>query len=137
MNDVEDSKSDRPAQASFEGSAIIDATAQRRPRVHEPEADRGKGVADIGSLTDVPLKVNVILAETTMPLREILALGTDSVVQLDKPSGDPVDIFIERQQLGRGEVIVLQEKLRIRVLEVTPVKPFKHKGKADRTEDET
>ena len=123
MIDAGNDKETRPPRSSPETSVIIDATAQRRSRVHEPEPDRRKGVAGVGFLEDVPLKVNVVLAQTTMPLGEILALGTDSVVQLDKPSGDPVDIYIENQKLGRGEVIVLQEKLRIRVIEITPVSP--------------
>ena len=121
MTDTGSGKQGRSAKGSFETGTIIDATAQRRPRVHEPEPDRRKGAADISFLTDVRLKVNVILAEVTMPLGEILALRTDSVVQLDKPSGDPIDIYIENQKLGKGEVVVLQEKLRIRVLEITPV----------------
>ena len=123
MTDTGNDKESRTAKRSPETGAIIDATAQRRPRVHEPEADRRAGVADVSFCTDVPLKVNVVLAETTMPLGEILGLGADSVVQLDKPSGDPVDIYIENQKLGRGEVIVLQEKLRVRVLEITPISP--------------
>ncbi|GAB4333700.1 MAG: hypothetical protein Kow0099_05580 [Candidatus Abyssubacteria bacterium] len=98
---------------------IIDAAARKRPRVRSSERDTGKGPAGLEFLADVPLNVSVVLAHTTMPLGEILALGTDSVVQLDKPSGDPVDIYVGNQRLGKGEVIVLQEKLRIRVIELT------------------
>lgn len=119
MTDGKDHK-EAPAEEKASGAGmIIDATARRRPRIHGLEFDHRKGAARLDFLADVPLKVNVVLADTSMPLGEILALGTDSIVQLDKPSGDPVDIYVENQMLGRGEVIVLQEKLRIRVVEIT------------------
>ncbi len=106
---------------------IIDAAAHGSSRVHEPRADQQKEPASIEFLADTPLKINVVLAETSVPLGEVLALGTDSVVQLNKPSGDPVDIYVGNQRLGKGEVLVLQEKLRIRVLEITP--PSGNSGK--------
>ena len=99
---------------------IIDATGHGRPHVRDPEPDRQKGGADLAFLKEIPLAINVVLAETTIPLGEVLALETDSILQLDRASGDPVDIYVENQKLGRGEVMVLHEKLRIRILEVTP-----------------
>ena len=102
MTDTGNDREGRSAKEPPKSGAIIDAAAQRRPRVYKPEAKRQTGAADLVFLEDVPLKVNVVLAETTMPLGEILALGADSVVQLDKLSGDPVDIYVERQQLGKG-----------------------------------
>jgi flagellar motor switch protein FliN/FliY len=101
--------------------AVIDTASSRRSRLRK-SADAVDDVNPPGIefLWDIPLKVSVVLAETKMPVRELLALGTDSVVQLNKLSGDPVDIYVENQKLGKGEVIVLQEKLRIRLLEITP-----------------
>jgi flagellar motor switch protein FliN/FliY len=61
----------------------------------------------------------MVLGKATMSLGEVIALETDSIVQLDKPSGDPVDIYVEDQRLGSGEVLVLHEKIRIRLLEVS------------------
>lgn len=98
---------------------IIDATSHPKSRLHQPDIEQDKGPADFDFLADVPLKVNVVLGGATLQVGEILTLAVDSVVQLDKPAGDPVDIYVENQKLGRGEVMVIQEKLRIRVLEIT------------------
>jgi flagellar motor switch protein FliN/FliY len=75
-------------------------------------------IGELAFLGDVPLHLNMVLGKTTMSLGEVIALKTDSIVQLDKPSGDPVDIYVEDQRLGSGEVLVLHEKIRIRLLEV-------------------
>jgi flagellar motor switch protein FliN/FliY len=61
----------------------------------------------------------MVLGETDMTLGEVIALDADSVVQLGKPSGEPIDIYVENQMLGKGEVIVLHDKVRVRVLEIT------------------
>lgn len=136
MTDDKDRKETPAEEKAPEAGMIIDATAHRRPRVHGLELDHRKGTVRLDFLADVPLKVNVVLADTSMPVREILTLGTDSIVQLDKPSGDPVDIYVENQKLGRGEVIVLQEKLRIRVVEIAPPSPGARGKTSDKPEEQ-
>ena len=118
MTNSKDLKED-PSEKKPTG-VIIDATSHRRSRLHQPEAEQEKASVNVDFLADVPLRVNVVLAGAALQVGEILTLGVDSVVQLDKPSGDPVDIYVENQKLGRGEVMVIQEKLRVRVLEITP-----------------
>jgi len=111
----ESSGRDRPS----EGGDVIDASARTRPRVHAAETKGPEKIGELSFLSDVPLKLNMVLGEASMPLAEAIALEADSVVKLDKLSGEPVDIFVGNQKLGKGEVIVLHEKLRIRVLEIT------------------
>jgi len=112
---------DKKNSKSQSAGAIIDAASSHKSRLSRA-ADAGPNDTSIGLefLADVNLKISVVLAETKMPMRELLALGNESVVQLNKLSGEPVDLYLEDQKLGKGEVIVLQEKLRIRLLEVTP-----------------
>jgi flagellar motor switch protein FliN len=104
---------------SSEGRGIIDASARTRPRIHRSDESGPEEAEELSFLSDVPLKLNVLIGDAAMTLGELMALDSDSTVQLDKPSGEPVDIYIENQKLGKGEVIVLHEKLRIRVLEIT------------------
>lgn len=126
---------EKPPSKRPDSGVIIDAAAHRTPRVQGPETGP-KGAAGLDFLSDVPLKLSVVLANTTMPVGEVLALGTDSVVQLDKPSGDPVDIYVGNRRLGKGEVVVLQEKLRIRVLEITPPLSVSHMTETENPEEE-
>jgi flagellar motor switch protein FliN/FliY len=129
MTDTKDHEEIAPNKEQSDAGVIIDATARRQPRVHEPEPDRRENPEDIDFLSDIPLKLNVVLANTTIPLGDILTLDKDSIVPLDKLSGDPIDIYVENQKLGRGEVIVVHEKLRIRILEITP--PFAEQKKPE------
>lgn len=117
---------DPSAEEAEQTGEVIDTAARTRPRIHSAASlDTEREIEDLTFLSDVPLRLNMVLGHATMSLGEVIALESNSIVRLDKPSGDPVDIFLENQKLGTGEVIVLHEKLRIRLLEVTS--PFREK----------
>lgn len=135
MSDSENRESNPAQKTTPEPGTIINAAAHSRPRIHEFDSESRKGAAGIDFVNDIPLKLEVILGETTMSLREISALEAGSIVQMGKPSGDPMDIYVEDQKLGRGEVIVLHEKIRIRLLEITPSSEDWEKSKPKKTEE--
>jgi flagellar motor switch protein FliN/FliY len=69
-------------------------------------------------LLDIPLKVTAELGKTNMIINNMLQLAQGSVVELDKTAGEPVDIFVNEKLLGKGEVIVVNEKFGIRITEI-------------------
>lgn len=69
-------------------------------------------------LDDVDLDVRIELGRTRMLVEDVLRLGADSVVELDKAAGDPVDIFVNGRLIARGEVLVVNENFCIRVSEI-------------------
>jgi flagellar motor switch protein FliN/FliY len=120
MIDKPDNNEKQAEQRLDEEGGVIDASARTRPRIHSAKPAEIKiDAKDLDFLGDVPLKLNMVLGKATMSLGEVIALESDSIVQLDKPSGEPVDIYVEDQRLGSGEVLVLHEKIRIRLLEVS------------------
>jgi len=76
----------------------------------------------IGVLGDVSLQVRIELGRTKMLVEDVLKLNPDSVVELDKAAGDPVDIYVNGRRIARGEVLVLNENFCVRVSEI--LEPF-------------
>ncbi len=72
----------------------------------------------IDLLLDVPLRISVELGKTTMSIRDVLALGPGSVVELDKMAGEPVDIVANDKLIARGEVVVVDENFGVRVTDI-------------------
>ena len=72
----------------------------------------------IGILDDVTLQVRIELGRTKMLVEDVLKLNADSVVELDKAAGDPVDIYVNGRRIARGEVLVLNENFCVRVSEI-------------------
>ncbi|MCX5649887.1 MAG: flagellar motor switch protein FliN [Planctomycetota bacterium] len=83
-----------------------------RPGPHSTDA------TGIGVLGDVSLQVRIELGRTKMLVEDVLKLNADSVVELDKAAGDPVDIYVNGRRIARGEVLVLNENFCVRVSEI-------------------
>ena len=77
----------------------------------------GEG-AGIDMLLDINLNVSVELGRTNMTIGEVLALRSSSIIELDKLAGEPVDILVNGTCIAHAEVVVVDEKFGVRVLEV-------------------
>lgn len=78
-------------------------------------------------LQDVGVKLTVEIGSTQMTLRELLALGDNSVIELDREANELLDVFVNGTLIGRGEVVTVGEKFGIRMTEL--VSPEKRSAK--------
>jgi len=69
-------------------------------------------------LLDVPVSLTVELGSCQMPMRNVLQLAVGSVVQLDKLASAPVELFVNRKLIARGEVVVVEDRFGIKVTEI-------------------
>ena len=76
------------------------------------------GSQNLDFLLDVPLEVTVELGHTNMIINNMLQLTQGSVVELDKAAGEAVEIFVNNKLLGKGEVIVVNERFGVRITEI-------------------
>ena len=67
---------------------------------------------------DVPVSLTVELGSCQLPMREVLQLSTGSVVELDKAPGTPVELRVNRKLVAHGEVVVIEERLGVRITEL-------------------
>jgi flagellar motor switch protein FliN/FliY len=76
------------------------------------------GERSLDLLHGVEMTVTVELGRTKMLLRDLLALQTGSVIELDRAAGSPVDVLINDNLLARGEVVVLDDEFGVRILDI-------------------
>jgi flagellar motor switch protein FliN/FliY len=77
---------------------------------------------NIDVLLDVGVKVSVELGSCQLPMRDVLQLAPGSVVQLDQAADAPVDLYVNGKKFARGEIIVIEGRVGIKVTEVTGAK---------------
>ena len=82
----------------------------------EPEKDSTSG--DIEMLMDLESPIIIELGRTLMFIKDILNLSPGSIVELDKLSGDPVDIYVNEKKFAEGEVVVIDENFGVRITEL-------------------
>lgn len=73
---------------------------------------------NLDMLLDIPLEVTVELGRTERSIRDILDLTAGSVVELDKLAGEPVDVFVNKKLIAKGEVVVIEENFGVRVTDI-------------------
>ncbi len=118
-----------PAEATPAGE-LPTAGGEAPPEVAPPVAaegtavfepitpSQGQGETSIDMLRDVNLQVKVVLGRTRMFVSEVLKFSRGSVVELDKLTGDPLDVIVNDRLVARGEVLVINENFAIRITEV-------------------
>ena len=73
------------------------------------------------SLRDIPVDISVEIGRTKMTIGELLSLAKGSTLELNKIAGESVDIYVNEKLLGKGDIVVVNERLGVRINEiVTP-----------------
>ncbi|SHJ58657.1 flagellar motor switch protein FliN/FliY [Anaerobranca californiensis DSM 14826] len=84
--------------------------------------DVGQHSHNIGLIMDVPLEITVELGRTRKKIKDILSLGTGSIIELEKMAGEPVEILANGKVIARGEVVVINENFGVRITSIlTPI----------------
>lgn len=119
MADEEKSSQDAGGAGDDWGAALAEH-GDGAPSFEELESGGGEAPAsqNLDFLLDVPLEVSVELGRTSMIINKMLQLSQGSVIELDKAAGAPVEIFVNRKLMGKGEVVVVNERFGIRVTEI-------------------
>lgn len=69
-------------------------------------------------LLNVSLQITAELGKAKMNVRDILKLGTGSVVELDRLAGGPVDLLVNNKLVARGEVVAIDDNFGVRITEL-------------------
>ena len=67
---------------------------------------------------DVDVDVTAVLGTASLLVNQLLKLGRGAVVELGQNVGDPIDLRINNRLVGRGEVIVVEDRLAISITEM-------------------
>jgi flagellar motor switch protein FliN/FliY len=99
-------------EACFPDTEVKSEVAEPAPTEDPVEA---AAQHEMGMVLDVELPISIELGRTTMLIRDIIKLAPGSVVELDKLSGEPVDLFVNGRLFARGEVVVVDENFGVRI----------------------
>ena len=69
-------------------------------------------------LLDISVDFIAELGTTTVSINELLKFEAGSVIDLEKPAGESVELYINNRIFGKGEVMVYEKNLAIRINEI-------------------
>ena len=69
-------------------------------------------------LREVDVRLTVELGRSEMKLKDVLALGEESVVLLDRLTDELLDVKVNGKLIARGEVVAQGDRFGLRIVEL-------------------
>jgi len=69
-------------------------------------------------LKDVDVRLSVELGRTEMKLKDVLSLGEESVVMLERLTDELLDVMVNGRLIARGEIIAENNRFGLRIVEL-------------------
>jgi len=70
---------------------------------------------DINHIINVSVNITVQLGQARIKIKDLLKISTESVFVLDKLIGEPLDVFVNKSLIAKGEIVVVGDKYGIRI----------------------
>lgn len=67
---------------------------------------------------DIKLKVSLVLGSKELPLSKVLKLKEGDLIVFDKKLEDYLDVKLNDQTFGIGEIIVINNKISLRLVDL-------------------
>ncbi|RYG87046.1 flagellar motor switch protein FliN [bacterium] len=65
-------------------------------------------------ILEIGVQVSLEVGRTTMSIRQLLQLNTGSVIELDRPAGDQLDVLVNGRLVAHGEVVMVNDRYGVR-----------------------
>ena len=75
-------------------------------------------IDNYSGLLDMEINFKAELGSTKISIAEILKFEKGTVIDLQKPAGESVEVFVNNRIIGKGEVMVYEKSLAIRINEI-------------------
>lgn len=69
-------------------------------------------------IKDIPITIDVVIGSTVMQLKDVETLMLNEVIELNKIAGSNVDIRVNGKKIAEGEIVIVNEKFGVRILDV-------------------
>ncbi|WP_456448848.1 flagellar motor switch protein FliN [Thiolapillus sp.] len=84
----------------------------------ENEEDMEGIEPNLDVILNIPVTLSMQIGTTQMTIEELMRLNRGSVVKLDRMAGEPMDVLVNGTLIAHGEVVVVNDKFGIRLLDV-------------------
>jgi len=82
-----------------------------------PEAGANREL-NLDVVLDIPVTLSMEVGRSRVSIRNLLQLNQGSVVELERATGEPLDVFVNGTLIAHGEVVVVNDKFGIRLTDV-------------------
>ena len=95
--------------SDMETSSAADAEATNQASREAPNLD---------VVMNIPVELSMEVGRTNITIRKLLAMNEGSVVELTRMAGEPLDVLVNGTLIAKGEVVVVDEKFGIKLVDI-------------------
>lgn len=101
----------------------IVAEAEKAAAGESAGSEGAQAAPDLGLIMEVPLRLSVEIGSANLPVRDVLSLSKGSVVELDRATSEPADIYVNDRLIARGEIVSEDDRVSVRITELVAAQP--------------
>ena len=75
----------------------------------------------LSRISNVEMALTVEIGRTRMSIRDVLALDTGAVIELDRSAGAPADVLLNGRLIAHGEIVVVDQDYAVRITKILDV----------------
>ena len=111
------------AEELAQAAAFANLTADAAPSA---AAAAGGGDINLDVVLDIPVTLSMEVGRSRLSIRNLLQLNQGSVVELNRATGEPLDVYVNGTLVAHGDVVVVNEMFGIRLTDViSPAERFR------------
>ncbi|MGV3346739.1 flagellar motor switch protein FliN [Enterobacteriaceae bacterium LUAb1] len=118
MNDLQ---SNLDSEVDFDFSLDEPISDMETPATSDSEPQAQQALHDkkrhLSLFSRIPVNLTLEVASVEVSLAELININNDSVIELDKLAGEPLDVKVNGILFGKAEVVVLNDKYGLRIIE--------------------
>lgn len=113
MDEFEELQRQRKARVESARFEAWDGSADDKPSIAVTSSP-----ASLDLVMDIPVRISMEVGSAELSVRDLLNLNQGAVVELDRLAGEPLDVLVNGSLIAKGEVVVVNEQLGIRLTEL-------------------
>ena len=112
--------------ADTDETVLGDSTPEDAPSDGSP--DFGAGTEAQDAVHEALIEVWAVLGKVSVPIRQLLKMGRGAVIALDRQLDEPIEIRANSHLIARGEVVIVEEKVGVRITENVAAEAARQNG---------
>ena len=103
--------SDSPEETMEDSTEVASGVEDAIPEEH-------RGAPNLDVILNIPVELSMEVGRTRISIQKLLSMNEGSIIELTRLAGEPLDVLVNGTLIARGEVVVVDEKFGIKLVDI-------------------
>lgn len=83
-----------------------------------PALNTGQAAEPLDHLAELPMRLTAIIGRARVTVGDLAAAAPGRIIELDRNTGEPVDILVNDRLIARGEIVTVGDRLGVTITDI-------------------